>query len=109
MAERRLQARAARRVTPRQPVAHIVREAAAGVPEKVMTDATRDQHPVDTPGGGAEDRGIAGDGGEDVTGTQEPAGPISDRLGRNPANLGDEVEGRGDITYPTPDPDGPQI
>jgi hypothetical protein len=73
-----------------------------------MTDLTRDQRPIDTPGGGAEDQGIAGEVG-DVGGTQEPAGPISDRLGRNPANLGDKVEGRGDITYPTPDPDGPQI
>ena len=29
--------------------------------------------------------------------------PISERMGRDPANLGGEVTGAGDVTYPAPD------
>lgn len=34
-------------------------------------------------------------------GAQE--GPISERVGRNPGNLGDDVRGAGDEVYPAPD------
>ena len=34
-------------------------------------------------------------------GAQE--GPISERTGRNPGNLGDDVRDAGDVTYPAPD------
>jgi hypothetical protein len=41
-------------------------------------------------------------------GTIIPAGdedqPLSDRLGRDPSNLGDEVTDQGDIVYPDPEP-----
>ena len=30
-------------------------------------------------------------------------GPISERAGRDPANLGDEVKTRGDVVHPAPD------
>jgi len=36
-----------------------------------------------------------------------PAGqdqPLSDRLGRDPSNLGDDVRDGGDIVFPNPDP-----
>jgi hypothetical protein len=35
--------------------------------------------------------------------------PIGLRVGRNPANLGDEVPEAGDVTYPTPDPQPAEI
>jgi hypothetical protein len=30
--------------------------------------------------------------------------PLGDRLGRDPSNLGDEVQDRGDIVFPNPAP-----
>lgn len=30
--------------------------------------------------------------------------PLTDRLGRDPANIGDEVADEGDMVYPTPEP-----
>ena len=48
-------------------------------------------------------------GGDVVTGDGTDAGPIADRLGRNPGNLGDEVPAAGDITHPTPEPGGAQM
>jgi hypothetical protein len=30
--------------------------------------------------------------------------PLSDRTGRDPSNLGDDVSDQGDVTYPDPDP-----
>jgi hypothetical protein len=35
-------------------------------------------------------------------GAQE--GPISERVGRDPGNLGDETPAAGDVTYPSPEP-----
>ena len=30
--------------------------------------------------------------------------PLSNRVGRDPSNLGDDVRDEGDMTYPSPDP-----
>jgi len=30
--------------------------------------------------------------------------PLSDRLGRDPSNLGDDVTDQGDVVYPEPEP-----
>ncbi len=48
-------------------------------------------------------------GGDVVTGDGSDSGPIADRLGRNPGNLGDEIPASGDITYPTPEPGTAQM
>ncbi len=67
-----------------------------------MSEASR---PQDAPPGGRPEipeREPAGHGGEDGT-------SIADRVGRNPGNLGDDVPEAGDVTHPTPDPDGPQL
>ena len=32
------------------------------------------------------------------------AAPLSDRLGRDPSNLGDDVRDEGDVVYPSPEP-----
>ena len=35
--------------------------------------------------------------------------PLSDRLGRNPGNLGDDVADLGDLTHPLPEPSEAQM
>jgi len=35
--------------------------------------------------------------------------PLGGRLGRNPANIGDEVADEGDLTFPDPSPQPAQI
>lgn len=59
------------------------------------------REPIDTPlgpSGGAEDTPDAGDLGR----LGEEGGPVGLRVGRNPANLGDEVPEMGDVTHPEP-------
>jgi hypothetical protein len=35
--------------------------------------------------------------------------PLSDRAGRDPSNLGDEVRDEGDVVFPDPDREPPNI
>ena len=35
--------------------------------------------------------------------------PLSDRLGRDPSNLGTDITDEGDVVHPTPDPGTPNL
>lgn len=67
-----------------------------------MTDRNTDLHENGLPTGGAADEPevhlpIGGSGaGQD--------GPIGNRLGHDPSNLGNDVTELGDVTHPAPDP-----
>jgi hypothetical protein len=51
------------------------------------------------------DTGTTGEPGSNFPdGSAEEDRPLSDRVGRDPSNLGDEVSNRGDIVYPDPEP-----
>lgn len=69
-----------------------------------MTDHSDIPRPDDAPADRPEkqERQVIGGQG------QEEAG-IGQRLGRDPANLGDDVTDAGDLTHPTPDPGGSHI
>lgn len=63
-----------------------------------MADA-RDGRDIDLPPGGpAGDRPDSGD----LERLGEEGGPVGLHVGRNPANLGNEIPDSGDITYPPP-------
>jgi hypothetical protein len=49
------------------------------------------------------DIGSTGEPGRIIPGADEDR-PLSDRLGRDPSNLGDDVTDQGDIVYPDPEP-----
>jgi len=68
-----------------------------------MSDPTNDPHTGGDPVGDRSDQWQS-----DVpTGDRDVADegrPISDRLGRDPGNLGDDVADLGDVTHPSPEP-----
>jgi hypothetical protein len=70
-----------------------------------MTNELEPRSSGESPAGGPPDTPDSPPAGQ----TGEEAGTIAERTGRNPANLGDEVTEAGDVTHPTPDPDGPQL
>ncbi|CAN5164808.1 hypothetical protein BH24CHL7_BH24CHL7_07660 [soil metagenome] len=66
-----------------------------------------DERPESMPGN--DQREEPRPSGTDVTGGVADELPLSDRLGHNPGNLGDDVADLGDITHPTPEPGSPQM
>jgi len=45
----------------------------------------------------------------DLRGLGDEGGPVGLRVGRNPANLGDEVPDSGDVTHPPPVGETPEM
>jgi len=76
-----------------------------------MVDTTGREIPPTTPGSDAGDQ--PGQPGAPGGPMDTPAGedaPVGLRVGRNPGNLGDDVPGMGDVTYPSPAPEAvPEI
>ncbi len=62
---------------------------------------------IQPPGGGADDG--SGPGADRYPNPAEEDRPISDRLGRDPSNLGDDVRDEGDIGFPMEEPSAPNM
>ena len=70
-----------------------------------MVDSSRTELPPTRPTGDSDDPQLPGGG-------QGPAGedaPVGLRVGRNPANVGDEVADAGDATFPETIPQPAEI
>lgn len=63
--------------------------------------------PANDPPPGDERRGESEAG--DLRRRGNEGGPVGLRVGRNPANLGDEVPESSDVTYPPPVTDTPEM
>jgi hypothetical protein len=73
-----------------------------------MSDPTNDPYTGGDAAGDRSDQWQSDEPTSDApTGDRNPADedrPISDRLGRNPGNLGSDVTDLGDVTHPSPEP-----
>ena len=72
-----------------------------------MVDSNERWQPPTPPGGDSGDEPRLGEGQPG-----DPAGedfPVGIRIGRNPANLGDEVADSGDVTFPETNPQPAEI
>ena len=68
-----------------------------------MSDPTNDPYAGGDAAGDRSDQWQS----DEPTGDRNPADedrPVSDRLGRNPGNLGSDVTDLGDVTHPSPEP-----
>ena len=68
--------------------------------------------PTNDPYTGGDSVGDRSDQWQSDVPTGDPAAedrPISERLGRDPGNLGDDVTDLGDVTHPSPDPPDVQM
>lgn len=69
-----------------------------------MTINSESPRPEGTPAGGETDLPK-----QPADRSGEKGSSIGERVGHNPANLGDDVADSGDLTHPTPDPGRPQL
>ena len=70
-----------------------------------MTSLSDTSRPGDEPSGGRPESPDA----QPLGDRREEGGTISERVGRDPSNLGDEVPTIGDGQHPTPEPGGPHL
>ncbi len=73
-----------------------------------MNNSDERWQPPTPPTGDSGDEPQLGGGGQPGDPAAEDA-PVGIRVGRNPANLGDEVADEGDLTYPEPAPKPAEI